>query len=191
MLGLDPRTCVWIGDGAVSCSSVLIPVGARGTGANLIGQFTFPDPDDLASLRQTLLASLPGSSGWLGKRIVIDRSDGWRPERVAGFANVIQDLVRSHGFVAVRLSEIEPKEQLLLFRDGKVIVGEHGAGLSSMICASGSTAIIEVLPASNRAAAIYSFWMLSQVLTLPLHFTVIGDGSEQLTTRILGILNRA
>lgn len=176
VLGLREPDFVWLGEDRVMCQTIWVPLGCRVFGSNRLGHWSFADPEDLRDLRSLLVAGLGQGSVFIDKRIVVDRGDGWRvgPERVVGFSKLRDELVSRHGFEAVRLGELSPRDQLRLFRDSAAVVAEHGAGLAGMICSAADTTIIEVFPTSNKNMGIYGFSLLRAAIPHDKHFTVIG-----------------
>lgn len=190
LFGLTESEYVWLGEDRITCDALWVPMGCRTFGANRLGNWTFAHPEDVRDLRALLLSALGSCSSFIGKRVVIDRGDGWRvgPERVLGFSKLKDELVSRHGFEPVRLGELAPPEQLRLYRDASAIVAEHGAGLSGMICASVNTTIIEVFPSSNKDMGIYGFSMLRAAIPHHRYFTLVGAEHPNLDRCIAAIV---
>ncbi len=75
-------------------------------------------------------------------------------------------LFKEHGFVAYVLEDLSVLEQVALFYNAEIIVGEHGAGLTNIIFAQPGTKILEIFQARDRAM----YWYLSQALDLDYSF---------------------
>jgi len=73
---------------------------------------------------------------------------------------------KKYGFVRYDLEEYSFLEQVMLFYNAEIIVGEHGAGLTNMMFAEPGTDVVEIFQA--RARAMY--WYLSQELGLHYHY---------------------
>jgi len=74
----------------------------------------------------------------------------------------IFELFREQGFVRYKLEDLSILEQVSLFHNANIIVGEHGAGLTNIVFAQPGTQVIEIFQACNRL----TYWYLSQELGL-------------------------
>ena len=187
LLGLQSSDYVWVGEDRIFCEALWIPLGSRLVGQNTTGRWTFARPEDVRALRSLLHDRLGSKSPYVGKRIVVDRGDGWRQEseRVAGFSKLKEELVHRFGFEPVRLGELSPSEQMQMYRDSTFVVAEHGAGLAGMICASPTTNIVEVFPSSNKNMGIYGFSLLRTAIPHDKHYFVVGASHPYLAEKIV------
>lgn len=69
------------------------------------------------------------------------RESGRYPEN----EDVIEELVRGHGFDIIELSQLPFLEQIALFKNAKFIMGTHGAGLANLVWGSrGQARVVEI-----------------------------------------------
>jgi capsular polysaccharide biosynthesis protein len=177
LLGIDSEEIIWQGDDPVLLGKLLVPVGVRvhTTSRSLRASIdqTFANPDDLRELRVMLLARLPPAEFGQSRRCVIDRADGWRPARTRYFAELADALIAQFGFERVLMGRLTPAQQLQVFRDSEIVVGEHGAGLASFIGASTDTHLVEVLPVSQIGVSVHSFNYIATALSHPRYHTLV------------------
>lgn len=97
------------------------------------------------SLRN-LRSLIPGQASQYGccgpEKIFITRGDG----AARRFVNECQlaEMLRSVGYVSVRLEEFSLKEQAALFFAAKVVVGQHGAGLTNIAFCRPDATVVEL-----------------------------------------------
>jgi capsular polysaccharide biosynthesis protein len=124
-------------------------------------------PWSLDFLRDTFLPKAAATAGQ-GPRIFIKRGPlAQRP--VLNEPELIAKL-EAHGFRAVSLENLSFLEQLAAFRDARLIVAAHGAGLSNLVFATGRHALLELYSTdylrpdcfftlSRRAGHTYELWL--------------------------------
>ena len=112
-------------------------------------------------------------SPW-GERIYVTR-DRARRRRVANEAEVWAQL-EPRGFVKLRAEELTWAEQINAFRQAKVVVGPHGAGLANLIFCRPGTRVVELF---NRAYVNGLYWRLAALRGLD-YRPVVAPGAEPL-----------
>ncbi len=121
----------------------------------------------------------PAVSPW-GERIYVTR-DRARRRRVVNEADVWAQL-EPRGFVKLRAEELTWAEQINAFRQAKVVVGPHGAGLANLVFCRPGTRVVELF---NRAYVNGLYWRLAALRGLD-YRPVVAPGAEplaQLTVR--------
>lgn len=110
---------------------------------------------NFSSFAQVLIEKLKNTIPTTEKKykIFIDRS-GTKTRRMINDKE-IREYLESHGFMSVRLEDLEVSEQLRLFRNAKYVIGTHGAGLSNIAFCEEGTKVIEILP---PLCATQAFW---------------------------------
>ncbi|OGB86045.1 hypothetical protein A3J41_01175 [candidate division TM6 bacterium RIFCSPHIGHO2_12_FULL_38_8] len=94
------------------------------------------------------------------KRVFISREDApWR--HMINENEVFQEL-QKYGFQRYQLSKMSVVDQILLFADAEVVVGEHGTGLVNIIYCKPETKVFEIF--QNLIDS--SFWYLAQMFHL-------------------------
>ena len=78
--------------------------------------------------------------------------------------NEIFKLFEPLGFVSYQLSNMTIEEQILLFQNAKIVIGEHGAGLGNMLFCKTGTIIIELY----EKLIDFAMWWLAGVCHLEL-----------------------
>lgn len=94
-----------------------------------------------------------------GRRIYVSRGDAPK-RRIANEGEVVAFLTKLN-FEVVELSKLGLKEQATLFAEAGVVIGLHGAGLSSVIFSSPGTKVIELYP--ERFEAVSPYWNLASL----------------------------
>ncbi len=90
----------------------------------------------------------------------------------------IIEQLQAHGFRAVELEKLSLPEQISLFRDVRVVVAPHGAGLANLVFGARGATVIELFPAAN----IDLYYRLSKALNLNYYFAKGDDGDPQCLT---------
>jgi hypothetical protein len=94
------------------------------------------------------------------KRIFISRKDA--PFRKIINEDEIFNLFEAKGFKRYVLSQMSVIEQIVLFHNAEIIVGEHGAGLTNILFCEPKTKVIELFQALVPA----DYWWISRVCDL-------------------------
>lgn len=94
------------------------------------------------------------------KKVFISRKDA--PWRKMTNEDEVFELLEQHGFVRYELSTMSVADQILLFNQAKIVVGEHGTGLVNCIFCQPQTKIFEIF----HTLIDSSFWYISQVFNL-------------------------
>ncbi len=98
------------------------------------------------------------------KNVFISRQDTHR--RITNEDNIFNAL-KNYGFERYELSKLSLEDQILLFNNAEIVIGEHGAGLVNIIFCKSNTRIIEIFQALKTVC----FWSISN--TLGLNYTAI------------------
>jgi capsular polysaccharide biosynthesis protein len=98
-------------------------------------------PDFLKQFRDKILVKLPTSSSV--KLIYISRKNANR-RKIVNEEDVMQ-MLTEFGFEHYVLEKLSFDEQVILFRQAKIVVSIHGAGLTNTIFMEEGTAIVELL----------------------------------------------
>lgn len=190
LLGIDAEAIIWHGEEPLRLERLLMPIGVRVRSVSRWARATveqnFANPVDLQGLRTLLLSRLDPPVPGLGRRCVIDRGDGWRPARTKYFSALSDELVARWGFERVFMGRLKPHEQLQVFRDSEIVVGEHGAGLASFVAASEGTHVVEVLPVSPAELSIHGFNYIAAALSHQRYHTLV----DAPVSRTLGYIER-
>jgi capsular polysaccharide biosynthesis protein len=109
-----------------------------------------------------------------GERIYISRSLA-RRRRVTNEDEVTTALT-DLGFVTVRLEELTWPEQIQVFRQAKVIVGPHGAGLANLAFCQSGTLVVELF---GRDYLNGCFWQIAALRGLD-YVPVVSAGRDPL-----------
>ena len=103
------------------------------------------------------------------KKIYINRTDSAKTRGIDN-ADHIESFMVAQGFISITVSEHSVDEQIQLFNNANVVVGEHGAGLANVLFCENSY-IIEIFPynyhnndiavlalnTNNRYAAVFGY----------------------------------
>jgi capsular polysaccharide biosynthesis protein len=148
------------------CEHLIVP--------SLAGQPGFPTPrvgETLGSFTEDLSVS---TSGIVGERLYVSRQHA-RRRRVTNEAE-LWALLQSRGFVKLHTEELTWAEQIAAFRQAKVVVAPHGAGLANIVFCRPGTVIVEVF---NRSYVNGCYWRLAAVQQLD-YRPVVAQGTEPL-----------
>lgn len=94
------------------------------------------------------------------KRVFISRKDA--PKRKILNEDEIFKLFETKGFVRYELSKFSVAEQIMLFNQAEIIVGEHGAGMTNCLFCRPETKVIEIFQALIDSGP----WWITQVMGL-------------------------
>jgi capsular polysaccharide biosynthesis protein len=100
-------------------------------------------PEALQFVRERLLRLAAGRNASAARRIYVSRAAA--RERVVLNEAAVIDCLERFGFVTVRAEDLSAAQQVALFRDARVIVGAHGAGLTNLLWAE-NTVVLELHP---------------------------------------------
>lgn len=124
-------------DSHVQCEQLVVP--------SLVGTVVQPTRRTLDLVRE-FTAGMSASLSHLGERIYISRSTS-RRRRVTNEPELVAMLTEAR-FSVVHLEQLTWAEQISSFRQAKVIVSPHGAGLANLAFCAPGTRVIELF---NRA----------------------------------------
>ncbi len=119
-------------------------------------------PYTLKYVRDKLLNKIDGKVdlSQYSKRIFISRRDA--PSRKILNEDEIFELFQIKGFERYDTGKMSVLEQIALFAQAEIVVGEHGAGLTNILFCKKATKVIELF----QALIDTSFWFPSQIFNL-------------------------
>ncbi len=108
----------------------------------------------------TKLKNYPVNMKKLSKKVFISRKD-------AGMRKILNEdeifaPLEKRGFVRYEISKLSVAEQIMLFHNADIIVGEHGAAFANIIFCKPTTKIIEI----THNLPNNCFWWISQLFNL-------------------------
>jgi capsular polysaccharide biosynthesis protein len=157
---------------------------------NISSQIIEMEPNSITSIEQMFfissLSSTPNPSGvavnWLKsafhsitpleespKRIYVARSDANRRRLLN--EDEISSFLASSGFSIICPSDYSLKQQIQIFKAAELVIGCHGAGLSSIVFMEPGSKVIEIFPRSDLYVGCY--WSLANLCKLD-YGTLIG-----------------
>lgn len=95
------------------------------------------------------------------RKIFISRKDAFNKRRILNEDKIFKMFAKK-GFKRYELSSMSVAEQILLFQQADIIVGEHGAGLTNCLFCKSGTKIIEIFQKLIDSC----FWWITQVMDL-------------------------
>ena len=84
------------------------------------------------------------------KRIFIDRSDSLQNHSKLINNNEVIKYLKSKRFKCLRLTELNLKDQISIFKNCNTIIAPHGAGLTNIAFCKKNTKVIEIIPEDNK-----------------------------------------
>ena len=84
------------------------------------------------------------------KRIFIDRSDSLQSHSKLINNNEVIKYLKSKRFKCLRLTELNLKDQISIFKNCNTIIAPHGAGLTNIAFCKKNTKVIEIIPHDNK-----------------------------------------
>ncbi len=111
-----------------------------------------------ARLLNAFVQPLHTGTSVYGERLYLSR-EATRRRRITNESALWAEL-ESRGFVKLRLEEMPWREQINAFRQAKVIVAPHGAGLANLVFCRAGTRVVELF---NREYVNACFWRLAAV----------------------------
>jgi capsular polysaccharide biosynthesis protein len=134
-----------------ACGPLVVP--------SYVGRPGFARPETVAWLREFAEdAGLGRGVAGRGERIYVSR-EASRRRRVVGEAS-LRVMLEARGFATVRLEDLGWAEQIAIFRQAKVVVAPHGAGLANLVFADRGAQVVELFgrdyvnPCFRRVAAL-------------------------------------
>lgn len=79
----------------------------------------------------------------LSKRVFISRKDGYNSRRILNEDDIF-NLFEAHGFKRYILGDMSILEQITLFNNADIVIGEHGAGLANVLFCHENARVIEL-----------------------------------------------
>ncbi|MBI2352795.1 glycosyltransferase family 61 protein [Candidatus Dependentiae bacterium] len=123
-----------------------------------------PRPEVLDYLRDRLLFQVQERNFVkpVSKKLFISRADTSR--RIKN-EHEIFEVLQKYGFEKYELSKLSVQEQIYLFHNAEIIVGEHGAGLTNILFCKPGTVIVEIF----QSLKCDCFWNLAHCCHLQYH----------------------
>ena len=84
------------------------------------------------------------------KRIFIDRSDSLQNHSKLINNNEVIKYLKSKRYKSLRLTELNLKDQISIFKNCNTIIAPHGAGLTNIAFCKKNTKVIEIIPQDNK-----------------------------------------
>ena len=84
------------------------------------------------------------------KRIFIDRSDSLQNHSKLINNNEVIKYLKSKRYKCLRLTELNLKDQISIFKNCNTIIAPHGAGLTNIAFCKKNTKVIEIIPQDNK-----------------------------------------
>ena len=84
------------------------------------------------------------------KRIFIDRSDSLKNHSKLINNNEVIKYLKSKRYKCLRLTELNLKDQISIFKNCNTIIAPHGAGLTNIAFCKKNTKVIEIIPEDNK-----------------------------------------
>lgn len=144
---------------------------------SLVGQPGYPT-EKMARLLDGFTAAVGRTDGARGERLYVSREKA-RRRRVSNEAEVWQWL-ESRGFRKLCAEDLSWSEQIAAFRQAKVVVGAHGAGLANLVFCRPGTQVVEFF---NRAYVNGCYWRLAALRGLD-YRAVVAPGPEPLAIEL-------
>ena len=94
------------------------------------------------------------------KKIFIDRSDSLQNHSKLINNNEVIKYLKSKRFKCLRLTELNLKDQISIFKNCNTIIAPHGAGLTNIAFCKKNTKVIEIIPHDNKN---YLFKRISKI----------------------------
>lgn len=134
LLGIAPSQLQLLNEGErLRCQNLYVP--------SLPGSEGCYPPWSLEFLRASFLPAAAECRG-LGPRIYVSR--GPAASRPVLNEPALVEMLRARGFAIVSLETHSFREQVAIFRDARMVVAAHGAGLANLVFASPGTALLEL-----------------------------------------------
>jgi hypothetical protein len=99
-----------------------------------------PTRSDVQWVRERKLRNIRPPTRSFARRLFISRIDSTRPARLAN-ASAVAEVLSGYGFETFIPSAHSLDDQIAAFANAELIVGAHGAGLTSLIFARGATLV--------------------------------------------------
>mgnify|MGYP000131117906 CR=1 FL=1 len=139
-------------DAHFQCENLLVP--------SLVGTVIQPTRHGL-DLVTDFTSTFPPSRSGLGERIYLTRETA-RRRRVTNEPE-LWSLLHAAGFSKVQLEHLTWAEQINAFRQAKIIVSPHGAGLANLVFCHPGTRVVELF---NRAYVHGCYWRVAALQQL-------------------------
>ena len=94
------------------------------------------------------------------KKIFIDRSDSLQNHSKLINNNEVIKYLKTKKYKCIRLSKLNLKDQISIFKNCNIIIAPHGAGLTNISFEKKKTKVIEIIPKNNKN---YLFKRISKI----------------------------
>jgi len=162
--GIDPEKIISPADDnyCVQADEIVLPSLVLNTNVrfNHIGALIHPETMQYVQNKLVKNAIAKNSDKSFARKIFISRKDS--PARYILNEDEIFKLFEPLGFVRYELSKMTLEQQVLLFQNAEIVVGEHGAGFTNLLFCKSGTIVIELF----QALVDTCFWWLSRALHL-------------------------
>lgn len=146
----------------IQADELIVPSLVLNTNVRFNHMGAFIHPKTMKYIQQKLVqkAKAKLSSDSLARKVFISRKDS--SGRGIPNEDDIFALFEQQGFVRYELSKMTLEEQVLLFQNAEIVVGEHGAGFTNLVFCKPGTIVVELF----QALVDTCFWWLSRALHL-------------------------
>jgi len=165
--GIDPNKIISPVDAyyCIQADELIIPSFNVNTNLGFEHTGIFVHPKTMDYVKNKLIKNFPQkmSQEHFSRKIFVSRKDG--AYRFILNEDEIFALFEPLGFVRYELSKMTIEEQISLFQNAEIVVGEHGAGLVNLLFCKPGTVVIELFQALIETC----MWWLSLVNNLEYH----------------------
>jgi capsular polysaccharide biosynthesis protein len=158
------------------CDDLVVP--------GLVGQVGHPSRETVRLLADFAAPLARGSSPF-GERLYLTREHA-RRRRVTN-ESVLWPVLEAAGFAKVALENLSWAEQINAFRQAKMVVAAHGAGLANLVFCQPGTKVVELF---NRSYLHWTYWQIAALQSLdyrPLVASGAGPVSHTMASNRLDI----
>jgi len=163
--GIDPKKIIIPTSESfcVQADELIVPSLLINTdvGFKHIGLYIHPLTLDYVSNKLLNAAKKIGTDKEFCKKVFISRKDATNARRITNEDEVFA-LFQAKGFERYDLCKLSVVEQILLFNNAEILVGEHGTGLVNIMFCKPGTKVIELF----HVLLDSSFWYLAQIKKL-------------------------
>jgi len=165
--GVDPNKIISPVDVyyCVQADELIIPSFNLNTDAGFRHTGIFIHPKTMNYVKQKIINNFAKERAHksFSKKVFVSRKDGFC-RRILN-EDEIFELFEPLGFVRYELSKMTIEEQISLFQNAEIVVGEHGAGFANLLFCKSGTVVIELFQALVETCV----WWLSLVNNLEYH----------------------
>jgi hypothetical protein len=164
--GVDPVKIISPQDDifCLEADELIVPSLLSNTSAGHNHAGSFIHPITMSYVRDKLLKAIEQKSidcSQFSKKIFISRKDAYASRRILNEDEIFA-LFKKKGFVRYELAKMSVAEQIMLFAQAEIVVGEQGSGLTNVLFCRPQTKVIELF----QAMVDNCFWWQSYVIGL-------------------------